>query len=120
MDDTVAVSGWVDTKLLDALDELRKTRPHSPSVQMVGVYALAVGLDALREGHALHLKYRATEDTPRTSITLRLPRHLHEEVLGLAQTIPDARTVSSAMHLALWVGVDRLLQKMQADTAAVV
>ena len=112
------VSSWVAQELVEELRRLQQTRPHAPSLKAVAAACAAEGITILENNNPSLLPRGATPGSPRCSISVRLPTQVHQRLLGLTQRIPDATTPSAALHLALWVGVSRLMEKVEEATAA--
>jgi len=116
--ETTPVSAWVAQDLVEELRRLQQQRPHAPALKAVAAACAAEGIEALESNDSSALSRGATRGSPRCSISVRLPKQLHRRLLAITRRIPDATTPSAALHLALWVGVVRLLGEMKAGEAA--
>lgn len=117
--ETKTLTTWAQQSLVEYLVELQRLRPHAPTLNMVAIDAVTVGLKALAAGPRPQLARRAVPKGRRRALTLRLPRLLGEKVLRLTRVMPDAPTPSSALCLALWVGVNRLLDESRPASVSV-
>jgi hypothetical protein len=112
------VSTWVDTSLIGRLHDLRRTRPHCPTLTGVAALAIQEGLETLAAGTPAQLKLGAAAGGHRRAFTFRLPVRLYRRVLAASQEMPDAANPSAALHLVLWLGLNRLLESAEAGRAA--
>ncbi len=113
------VRSWVDESLVENLHKIRNKRPNLPTIQTLAVWALRLGIDGLLQDYPIQsLKVQAKPGGPRRTLTLRLSRDLHRGVLKICQDRPDASSISSAVRLALWVGLNRLIEQELPRQAA--
>lgn len=117
--ETTRASAWVDASLIDHLHQLREEHPHLPPLRMVATQVVHEGLRALDEGLHGRTKLGATRGGRRQSLTFSLPTPLHEKVVQVCEQRPEAGTPSAALHLVLWLGINRILENAgQTGTAA--
>lgn len=115
--ETTPVSAWIAQDLLEELRRLQQRRPHAPPLKAVAAACAAEGIAALEGNDQSALPLGATPGSPRCSISVRLPNQLHRRLLTITKQIPDATTPSAALHLALWVGVAKLLEDLVEQEA---
>lgn len=115
--ESTTVSSWVARDLVEELRRLQQLRPHAPTLQSVAAACAAEGIEALENDDKCLLPRGATPGSPRCSISVKLAPQLHQRLLGITKQIPDAITPSAALHLALWVGVSRLVEDAEEVAA---
>lgn len=116
--ETTRVSAWVDITVIDHLHKLRREQPHIPTLRMMATRVVLEGLESLgNDGREGPFRIGATPGGQRQSLTFRLPTSLHSRVLQVCEDVSEAGTPSAALHLLLWLGLNRLQQK-DGDAAA--
>jgi len=116
--ETERVSSWVDTHLIEHLHRLRENQPHAPTLRMVATLVVQEGLEELGEGRRHKTELKAIPGSKRQSFAFRVPSNLRKRLLRVSEQLPEASTPSAALHLILWLGINRINNSREGKGAA--
>ena len=109
---------WVEKSLVERLHAVRMERPHLPTLQSQAAWVLSLGLDLLEEQpNHLDIKEKASPGETRRALAIRVPKAIEGRTRNLMKQLPDTPTLSSAVRLALWVGINQLKHNMNQNVA---
>jgi len=85
---------------------------------MVATHVVEEGLKELKSAGCGQKKFGATPGGKRQTLAFRVPLSLQERLLQICEELPEASTPSAALHLVLWLGINRILDGADREGVA--